>query len=181
MARLERPMALRWRAQGSMLLIFIVLLFCQQRAEAFLQASTSPLFSLSPSRAVRLQASSTVSEDLPDVQPKPVDPNDHRYSASDWWHNIQTLPQSTVLREIRGPVSAVVVWSALVSILYEHLIKTGKTSMLNHLTLSSKPHSLLVSSLALLLVFRTNSAYQRFAVSLTLSMERTYCMFYCYV
>jgi predicted membrane chloride channel (bestrophin family) len=30
--------------------------------------------------------------------------------------------------------------------------------------MSSKPHSFLVSALGLLLVFRTNSAYQRFAV-----------------
>jgi predicted membrane chloride channel (bestrophin family) len=50
-------------------------------------------------------------------------------------------------------------WSAFVSTL--NLILTAKWNV--QLKLSSIPHSLLVSSLALLLVFRTNSAYQRFA------------------
>lgn len=93
-----------------------------------------------------------------------IDPqvNDQRYSASDWWHNMQSLPRSTVLREIKSPVSAIVLWSAFVSML--NLLLSTKWNV--QLKLSSIPHSLLVSSLALLLVFRTNSAYQRFAVRL---------------
>ena len=93
----------------------------------------------------------------------PVDLNDQGYSASDWLHNIQSLPRSSILREIKGPVITIVVWSTLVSIVHKVLILSGKANIANRMCLSSKPHSLLVNSLGLLLVFRTNTAYQRFA------------------
>jgi len=140
------------------LLAWIAFLLCQYEAAAF-QACTSSLFSRS---GVRLN-NAVPDASLSVLQRKPARLFDQSYSASDWWHNIQSLPRSTVLREIKGPVLAVVVWSAMVTIFYTLLVKSGRTGMLNHLTLSSKPHSLLVSSLGLLLVFRTNSAYQRFA------------------
>lgn len=158
----------RVRLSGLLLIIWIPVLLCLSCTNAF-QASSSPLFSSRPSmaasRAVILHASTTF-VDKTFYVPKPAAHfNAQRYSASDWWHNIKSLPRSTVLREIKGPVSAVGLWSALVSIVHMLLVMSGKPSMLSHLTLSSKPHSLLVSSLGLLLVFRTNSAYQRFNVS----------------
>ena len=91
--------------------------------------------------------------------------NDQRYSASDWMHNIKSLPRSSILREIRRPVLSIVSWSTFVSTVHGLLRRMGREKLASRLCISSKPHSLLVSALGLLLVFRTNSAYQRFAVS----------------
>jgi hypothetical protein len=91
-----------------------------------------------------------------------------RHSASDWLHNVFTLPRSSVLRDIRNPVLTIALWGTLVSILQR--IMAGSTSkvvskLASDICIGSAPHSFLVSSLGLLLVFRTNSAYQRFNVS----------------
>jgi hypothetical protein len=91
-----------------------------------------------------------------------------RHSASDWLHNVFTLPRSSVLRDIRNPVVTIALWGALVSILQR--IMAGSSSKVfskfaSDICIGSAPHSFLVSSLGLLLVFRTNSAYQRFNVS----------------
>lgn len=170
MTRPSKHLIIAWRVQRWVLVVSIlVLLREQQRTNAFQQAGTSPLFSarhvsLSFRRGIRVFESTVAvpcDDDESSARPVVGEVNDQRYSASDWWHNIRSLPRSTVLREIKNPVSAIVAWSALVSILDQLL--TTKTNV--HLALSSKPHSLLVSSLGLLLVFRTNSAYQRFAVS----------------
>ncbi|CAB9496410.1 UPF0187 protein [Seminavis robusta] len=90
------------------------------------------------------------------------DPNDHRYSASDWLANVKSLPRSTILRAIQGPVISVMVWSCVVSGVHR-LLKLLHLKAVDAMCISSKPHSFLVSALGLLLVFRTNSAYQRFA------------------
>jgi len=87
-----------------------------------------------------------------------ADPNDVRYGASDWWHNVRNFHHSTILKETRGPVLAIAVWSFLVSIIHRAL----PTHRANSMCLGSTPHSLLAGSIGLLLVFRTNSAYQRF-------------------
>jgi predicted membrane chloride channel (bestrophin family) len=92
-----------------------------------------------------------------------TDPNDLRYSASDWWQNIRSLPRSSILRAIRGPILAVVLWSSAVSLLHRIFLMTGWDDLATGMCISSSPHSLVVSALGLLLVFRTNSAYQRFA------------------
>jgi len=92
----------------------------------------------------------------------------NRYSASDWLHNVFTLPRSSVLRDIRNPVVTIAVWSTLVSI-FHRLISRSSSGIFQKLAsdmcIGGAPHSFLVSSLGLLLVFRTNSAYQRFNVS----------------
>ena len=93
------------------------------------------------------------------------DSNDQRYSASDWLHNIKTLPRSSILKEIKAPVLTITIWSFLVSLIYQFFVNVGMTGAAQRMCLSSKPHSFLVSALGLLLVFRTNSAYQRFTVS----------------
>jgi hypothetical protein len=90
------------------------------------------------------------------------DPNDHRYSASDWLQNMLSLRRSTVLREIKRPVLAVTFWSTFLSILHQWFLSVGWTGRAARMCIDSKPHSFLVSALGLLLVFRTNSAYQRF-------------------
>ncbi|GMH79174.1 hypothetical protein TrLO_g13591 [Triparma laevis f. longispina] len=95
-------------------------------------------------------------------------PRMSRYTASDWLHNIYTLPSSSVLRQISGPVNFCFWWGFLISaihrILTRTLIKTGHAigSLADHIVITKTPHSLLGSALGLLLVFRTNTAYARF-------------------
>jgi Bestrophin, RFP-TM, chloride channel len=102
------------------------------------------------------------------------DPMNNRHSASDWFYNIKSLPQSKVLREIRNPVIAVAAWSLFVSIIHTvgtstvlaqiWTIPTILQYIAKKMCISGTAHSFLVSALGLLLVFRTNSAYQRFNV-----------------
>lgn len=92
----------------------------------------------------------------------------NRYSASDWLHNVFTLPRSSVLRDIRNPVITIALWSTLVSVVHAFLQKSSLPMIqkfASDMCIGGAPHSFLVSSLGLLLVFRTNSAYQRFNVS----------------
>lgn len=92
-------------------------------------------------------------------------PYDKRYSASDWIHNVVSLPNSGILREIKGPVGWITAWSTLVSIVYKICDVRGFSQFASKMCLGSTPHSLIASSIGLLLVFRTNSAYQQFRVS----------------
>ena len=91
----------------------------------------------------------------------------NRHSASDWLYNVRSLPHSEVLQEIRNPVVSVFGWACFVS-LVQRLMLHSKANLIR--TLATKmcipgaAHSFLMSSLGLLLVFRTNSAYQRFNV-----------------
>jgi GH24 family phage-related lysozyme (muramidase) len=94
----------------------------------------------------------------------------NRHSASDWFYNVKSLPHSRVLREIRYPVIASATWAAFVSVLYCIGQSASTSSMLLRrftagMTIPTTAHGFLVSALGLLLVFRTNSAYQRFYVS----------------
>ena len=86
----------------------------------------------------------------------------NRHAASDFWYNLSTLPQSSVLRDIRHPLVCITAWSTLVSVVHRCLLIFGKTKLASMMCIPSTPHSLLVSSLGLLLVFKTNSAYGRF-------------------
>ena len=110
------------------------------------------------------------------VAPSAVDPLHNRHSASDWLYNIQSFPQSKVLREIRNPVLAVTGWSFAVSVIYR-LCQSSSSSLFNvlalHMSIPGTAHSFLVSALGLLLVFRTNSAYQRFNVSTVVHLRLT--------
>lgn len=94
-----------------------------------------------------------------------ADANDKRYSASDWFHNMQSLPNSAILREIKGPVGWITAWSTLVSIVHKLCNIGGLGHVADKMCLGPTPHSLISSVIGLLLVFRTNSAYQRFKVS----------------
>lgn len=85
-----------------------------------------------------------------------------RYSSRDWFHNTISLPSSAILRDIRSPVVAITSWATFLSLLHRKLLQTDPTSAA-HMYLPGAPHSLMMSALGLLLVFRTNSAYQRFA------------------
>jgi Bestrophin, RFP-TM, chloride channel len=118
-------------------------------------------YRISPEMGLPMSTSCTTNSD---------DPMNNRHSASDWLYNIKSFPQSKVLREIRNPVLAVASWSFVVSLV--HTIGTSTTwappllkYVATQMCIPGTAHSFLVSALGLLLVFRTNSAYQRFNVS----------------
>ncbi|GKY99760.1 hypothetical protein MPSEU_000929900 [Mayamaea pseudoterrestris] len=85
-----------------------------------------------------------------------------RYSSKDWFHNTITLPSSGILKDIRSPVFCLTSWGVFLSIVHRKLLQTNPAAAAR-LYIPSAPHSLMMSALGLLLVFRTNSAYQRFA------------------
>jgi len=80
-------------------------------------------------------------------------PQAERYSTRDWLHNLKTIRTSRLLKRIRGVIIFNTLWSITVFVL--HLYFRFNTP-------GSKAHSLLGSALGLLLVFRTNTAYNRF-------------------
>jgi len=127
-----------------------------------------------------------------------------RISASDWRANIINLPNSTILRDVRNPVTWIFVWATSWSIVYECLTRLVEYAARGafspssgggvagywswwagagaaaatpseagwirlaawasrRMCLPTLMHSMMVSAMSLLLVFRTNSAYQRFA------------------
>lgn len=90
-------------------------------------------------------------------------PRSDRYASRDWLHNTINLPNSRILREIAFPVTFMTIWGTLIGCIHKKLLSMGKTQMAANMCIPPNPHSLMVSALGLLLVFRTNSAYQRFA------------------
>jgi Bestrophin, RFP-TM, chloride channel len=89
----------------------------------------------------------------------------NRHSSADWLHNLKTLHTSSVLREVRNPVMTLTAWATLISVVRHTLLARGNIQVAASMAVPMVAHSLLVSSLGLLLVFRTNSSYQRFLVS----------------
>lgn len=89
-------------------------------------------------------------------------PRSDRYSSSDWWHNTMSLPNSAILKAIRGPVLFMTLWAGILSVVHRRLllVNPGAAELIS---IPLATHSLMVSALSLLLVFKTNSAYQRFA------------------
>jgi hypothetical protein len=77
-----------------------------------------------------------------------------RYAAADWVQNIKTFPRSIVLKRISSPLMFNFLATFVTCWLYA---VAGLPSLLPPL-----PHTLLGSALGLLLVFRTNAAYDRF-------------------
>eukprot|EP01041_Mallomonas_annulata_P006539 gene6539-13233_t len=80
-------------------------------------------------------------------------PQAERYSTKDWWHNLKTMKSSRLLKRIRGVITANTLWSIVVCVVH---------SIFRFNSPGSKAHALLGSALGLLLVFRTNTAYNRF-------------------
>ncbi|KAL3926104.1 MAG: hypothetical protein SGPRY_003460 [Prymnesium sp.] len=77
-----------------------------------------------------------------------------RYAAVDWVKNMRTLPGSLILKRISSPL-IFNMWITTAVCLGDSLV--GSMPRLIPL-----PHTLLGSALGLLLVFRTNAAYDRF-------------------
>jgi predicted membrane chloride channel (bestrophin family) len=71
------------------------------------------------------------------------------------------------LKEICNPVLSLTSWASIFAIAHRFMA-TSSIPLLNsistNMSIGLGVHSFLVSSLGLLLVFRTNSAYQRFVV-----------------
>lgn len=114
---------------------------------------------------VRNHQAITSSQRNADAAPYIPDPMNNRHSASDWLYNVRSLPESKVLREIRNPVLSVFVWSLCVSTIHALCARASwplLRRIAQHMCIPGTAHSFLVSALGLLLVFRTNSAYQRF-------------------
>ena len=89
--------------------------------------------------------------------------SDPRYAASAWFQILRSLPRSSVLKQTRGPVLASVAWSLVCSWLMRLRIPGGFWLLPRWSgALPALPHGLTVSVVSLLLVFRTNSAYQKF-------------------
>lgn len=88
-------------------------------------------------------------------------PRANRYSSRDWFHVLATVPNSATLHAIRSPVMAVTIWSALLSLVHLKL-RVSRPALAARMYFPGSPHALMMSALSLLLVFRTNSAYQRF-------------------
>lgn len=89
----------------------------------------------------------------------------NRHSSGDWLYNLWTIPRSSVLKEILNPVLTLAGWATSIAILHRGLmLSPGHVMWASRMCLPNAAHSFLVSSLGLLLVFRTNSAYQRFVV-----------------
>ena len=85
-------------------------------------------------------------------------PRMERYTAADWLHNIRTIPQSSILKQIAGPV----LWCTLTGVVVSFLHRFSPARVAGAFTITKTPHTLLGSALGLLLVFRTNTAYARF-------------------
>jgi ion channel-forming bestrophin family protein len=65
--------------------------------------------------------------------------------------------EGSMVREILGRVSACVIWSVLIVVLYEY-----GPDWFDNLAIAETAHALIGASLGLLLVFRTNASYDRF-------------------
>jgi len=86
-------------------------------------------------------------------------------SAKDWLHSVSSIPKSTILAEIKNPVMTAFAWSTVVAVSHKLMSNSSSMFLKNiavNMCIPTQIHSFLMSSLGLLLVFRTNSAYQRF-------------------
>ena len=106
---------------------------------------------LKPSRHVRPPETSSKKPEIAAQVP--------RYAARDWGRNMRSLPQGLILRRIWTRCSSTSCNSCVIS----HAIAVRTSDPLGEVArVSAVPHTLLGSALGLLLVFRTNAAYDRY-------------------
>lgn len=79
-----------------------------------------------------------------------------QYDAHRWTSHLFDL-RGSMVAEIMGRVSACVIWSGLITVLYE-----AYPGHLKALEFSALGHTLVGAAIGLLLVFRTNASYDRF-------------------
>ena len=92
------------------------------------------------------------------IEPNPLIPAE-RYTSADWLKCLLSLPFSFALQRVSSHLIANTVFATLIWIAYCVFPKTVKFLIAG---LTPTPHLLLGSALGLLLVFRTNTAYDRF-------------------
>ena len=80
----------------------------------------------------------------------------HTRAGARLHHN---LPRSTTLRDVWNPVACVFAWGTVWSVVHRSLTEVARRGGV----VPTVQHSMMVSAMSLLLVFRTNSAHQRFA------------------
>lgn len=77
-----------------------------------------------------------------------------RYASNDWFDCLLTLPSSRILKRTKSSIFFNTLWTTILVLVYKFLnVK---------FTFPAVVHSILGSTLSLLLVFRTNSSYDRF-------------------
>lgn len=79
-----------------------------------------------------------------------------QYDSHRWTDHLFDI-QGSMVREILGRVSTCVLWSVAITVLYQF---SGEAA--RYLTIPETCHALVGGALSLLLVFRTNSSYDRF-------------------
>ena len=102
-------------------------------------------------------------EDYEDGPPRKIKPNPlipaERYTSADWLKCLLSLPYSFALQRVSSHLMANTIFSVAIWISYCVFPQTVKYLIAG---LNTIPHMLLGSALGLLLVFRTNTAYDRF-------------------
>lgn len=106
-----------------------------------------------PQPTVEVEAAVASNKQVSTFQRRPSVDTGLRYSSSDWLVNFISTPTSFILRRIRNHVLANVIITCLVIYFYPKYPS---------LSIPMVGHTLLGSSLGLLLSYRTNSAYGRF-------------------
>lgn len=81
-----------------------------------------------------------------------------RYDAADWTRSLKSLPQSLVLRRIRGRILANVL-VATACVLVHLALSVMAPGFMQSFKFTALPHTYISSATGLLLVFRTNAAY----------------------
>mmetsp|Transcript_37226 Transcript_37226/g.100662 ORF Transcript_37226/g.100662 Transcript_37226/m.100662 type:complete len:462 (+) Transcript_37226:217-1602(+) len=124
-----------------------------------------------PARSTAVSMSTAPSE--PDAVPPAADFNNYwdkippvyesstrapRYSNQDWLINLLSISKSKMLGRISSHLLVNTVWATVVVMMYNGIPKFAKGCA----GFSPTPHSLAAGALSLLLIFRTNSAYDRF-------------------
>ena len=107
------------------------------------------------------------------VKPQYTSSSRTGYDARDWSRVLLTWPSSFVVRRIRSPLIAISFWSLVVACLHQLLLVSSSspwvTTILGQLGAVApgigiaRTMTLAGSALSLLLVFRTNTAYNRYA------------------
>jgi putative membrane protein len=80
------------------------------------------------------------------------------FSSRDWFRNIRNIPQSRILRQIRSHLIANTGWAIVIAVVHG----ITPSHIIDDMHISTVPHAIMASALALLLVFRNNAAYDRY-------------------
>ena len=83
-----------------------------------------------------------------------------RYDASDWARSLTSLPRSIILKRVSGRIIPNLIVAAVASAAYACVSRWAPEMEVT--SVSSLPHTFLATAMSLLLVFRTNAAYDRY-------------------